>query len=128
VILAARFRAGEIWLSYERFADHDDLFWNATRTSRFRFKSFGVDPPASQEVCESRIDVAARHISGPRDAVWRVRVNDGPAQAPFVGELGQLVALDERGNATIRFERGELDDAIVPVEWLWVDTSAIPWP
>jgi hypothetical protein len=84
-----------------------------------------ASPP---EICEARLDLAARYLSGEFDVGWRVRVTDAPRGLSYLGEYGTITALDGEGNATIRFERRDLADTVDPTHWLVVGASALPWP
>ena len=71
-----------------------------------------------------RLDAAERYLAGHKDVGWRVRLEDaGTLGTDFLLQLGHIISIDDKGNATVDFEatrsgRSRCAPAGSPPTWL----------
>jgi hypothetical protein len=127
-ILEQRTRDGDVWLSYGRQDSHDVVLHNPTPMSQELLWTFPDEQAADENLRNQRLDAAERYLAGHKDVGWRVRLEDAGTLGPdYRLEFGQVVSVDETGNAMVDFERDELPALEVRAGWLAVDLASI-WP
>ena len=127
-ILEQRTRDGDVWLSYGRHGSHDVVIHNPTPMSEELLWTFPDDQAADEGLRNRRLDAAERYLAGHKDVGWRVRLEDAGTLGPdYLREFGRVTAVDDKGNATVDFERDELGALEVRAGWLAADLASI-WP
>ena len=127
-IIEQRTRDGDVWLSYERRGAQDVLLHNPTPMSQEVFWTFPEAPAADDALRGQRLDLAERYLAGDKEVGWRVRLEDAGTLGPdYLLQFGRIVSVADKGNATVDFERDDLELSEVRAGWLAVDLASI-WP
>ncbi len=127
-IFEQRTRDGDIWLSYGRKASHDVILHNPTPMSEELLWTFPDEQAADESLRNRRLDAAERYLAGHKDVGWRVRLEDAGTLGPdYSLQFGRVISVDDKGNATVDFERDELGALEVRAGWLAADLASI-WP